>query len=62
MIEYSLFLKILAEAEKLYLSSLSEVKLFLEAIYSKPLPNRGESVFVSIGLKNVGFFHFLENI
>jgi hypothetical protein len=45
----------LVEAEKLYLSSLSEVKLFLEAIYSKPLPNRGESVFLSLGLKNVKF-------
>ena len=41
------------ECEKLYLSSLAEVKLFLTAIYSKPLPSRGESITVSFGIKNV---------
>ena len=37
----------------MYTYDLDEIKLFLAAIYSKPLPSRGASLVVSFGIKNV---------
>lgn len=44
---------LLIEAEKIYTTvGLEDVKLFLTAIYSKPLPMRGDSVNVTFGIKH----------
>ena len=54
--------KILNEVEKLYVSSLTECKVFLEAIYSKRLPNLGESMLVTIGDKIVRFSKIFKEL
>ena len=44
---------ILLEIEKiLSASNIDEVKMFLAAIYSKPMPARGDTVNVSFGIRN----------
>lgn len=45
--------KLLIETSKLYATSLDDAKLFLSALYSKPLPKRGESINVTFGIDDV---------
>lgn len=47
------FLKILIATKRLHTENAEDCRCFLSALYSKPLPNRGESVKVSFGTRDV---------
>lgn len=50
---FEMYHTILLEIEQtLSSSNIDEVKMFMAAIYSKPMPLRGDSVLVSFGIRN----------
>ncbi len=55
-----IFSKILLETKKLHYDSIDDCKCFISALYSKPLPKRGEALEVSFGTRDVRYVNLLD--